>query len=108
MNNRMPQITVVLAIDHVSTSHEREQLQLDAADFSVLESVFHEKEREVDRWIRVLKREQEKLRVLEARDVVLLHEPQCLRSYIQSGKDAMAVAVRDLYESQQQLKRRRL
>ena len=75
MNNRMPQITVVLAIDHVSTSHEREQLQLDAAAFSVLESVLLEKEREVDRWIRVLKREQEKLRVLEERDVFFHTSP---------------------------------
>ena len=36
------------------------------------------------------------------------HELQSLRSDIQSGKDAMAVAVRNLHEDQQQLKRRRL
>ena len=43
------------------------------------------------------------------RNVLLFlpHELQKLRSHIQSGKDAMADAVRDLYECRQQLKRRR-
>ena len=103
----MPHITAVPAIVHVSTSHEREQRQLEAAALSVLGNVLHEKKRDVHHCERVLKREQEKLRVLEERAVIPPHELQSLRSHIQSGKDAMAVAVRDLYEGQQQLKRRR-
>ena len=123
VNNHMPQITVVPVIDHVSTSHEREQLLpakqcvhtphrpdeiVEAAALSVLENVLHEKHCQLDHCVRALKCEQEKLRVLEERGVVPPHEVQSLRSHIQSGKDAMAGAMRDLYEGQQQLKRRRL
>ena len=42
------------------------------------------------------------------RAVVPPHQLQELRSHIQSGKDAMADAMRDLHEGHQQLKRRRL
>ena len=48
------------------------------------------------------------MRVLEECAVVPPHELQNLRSHVQSGKDAMADAVRDLHEFRQQLKRRRL
>ena len=48
-----------------------------------------------------------KLRVLEERGVVPPQELQSLRSHIQSGKDAIADAVFDLYECKQQIKRRR-
>ena len=54
-----------------------------------------------------LKREKKKMRVNEECAVVPPHELQKLRSHIQSGKDATADAVRDLYERRQQLKRRR-
>ena len=73
----------------------------------MLGNVLHEKQRRVDHCVRVLKREKEKLRGLEERGVVP-HELLSPRSHIQSGKDAMADAVRDLYERNQQLKRRRL
>ena len=74
----------------------------------MLENVLQEKQRQVDHCVRVLKRESEKIRVLEERADVPPHELQKLRSHIQSGKDAMADAVRDSYECHQQLKRRRL
>ena len=73
----------------------------------MLENVLHERQRRVDHCVRVLKREKEKLRVLEERGVVPPHELQSLRSHIQSGKDAMADEMRDLYECNQQVKRRR-
>ena len=69
VNNLMPQSPVVPVIDHASTSHEREQQQLEAVALNVVENVFHEDQREVDRCVRVLKREQEKARVLEERAV---------------------------------------
>ena len=81
---------------------------VEAAALSVLENVFHERQRRVDHCVQVLEREKEKLRVLEERGVVPPHKLQSLRSHIQSGKDAMADAVRDLYECNQQVKRRRL
>ena len=74
---------------------------------SVLENVLHERQRRFDHCVQVLEREKEKLWVLEERGVVPPHELQSLRSRIQSGKDAIADAVRDLYECKQQIKRRR-
>ena len=81
---------------------------VEAAALSVLENVLHERQRLVDHCVQILKREKEKLRVLEERGVVPPHEFQSRRSHIQSGKDAMADAVRDLYEWKQQVKCRRL
>ena len=75
---------------------------------NVLENVLHERQRRFDHCVQVLKREKEKLRVLEERGVVPPHELQSLRSHFQSGKNAIADAVRDLYECKQQIKRRRL
>ena len=69
-------------------------LQQHAQALSVLENVFHERQRWFDHCVHVLKREKEKLRVLEERGVVFPHELQSLRYHIQSGKDAMADAVR--------------
>ena len=89
-------------------SHHRPDEIVEAAALSVVENVLHERQRRVDHCVRVLKREKEKLRVLEERGVVPPHELQSLRSHIQSGKDAMADAMRDLYECNQQVKRRRL
>ena len=74
----------------------------------MLENVLHERQRRVDHCVRVLTREKEKLWVLEERGVVPPHELWSLRSQIQSGKDAMADEVRDVYECNQQVKRRRL
>ena len=73
---------------------------------SVLEFVLHERQRQFDQCVQVLKREKEKLRVQEERGPP--HEQESLRSHIQSGKDAMANAIHDLYECKQQIKRRRL
>ena len=89
-------------------SHHRPDEIVEAAALSVLENVLHERQRRVDHCVRVLKREKEKLRVLEVRGVVPPHELHSLRSHIQSAKDAMAHVMRDLYECNQQVKRRRL
>ena len=52
---------------------------------------------EVDRFVRVLKRETEKLRLLEECSFVPPRELQEVRRHIQAGKDVMAVAMRDLH-----------
>ena len=63
---------------------------------SVLENVLHERQRRFDHCVQVLKREKEKLRVLEESGVVPPHE------------DAIANAVREVYVCKQQIKRRRV
>ena len=83
-------------------------LQEHVQALGVLENVFHDGQRRFDRCVQVLKREKERLRVLKERGVVPSHELQSLRSHIQSGKDTLADAARDLYECNQQIKRRRL
>ena len=85
----------------VQTRSSRRQLQVCS------KTLLHEKQRQVDHCVRVLKGEKENMRVLEECAVVPPHELQSQRSHIQSGKDAMTDAVRDLYECHPQLKRRR-
>ena len=75
---------------------------------SALENALHDKRRQAKHCVRELKREKEKMHVLEECAVVLAHELQKQRSHIQSGMDDMADAVRDLHECRQQLRRRRL
>ena len=53
---------------------------------SVLENVHHERQRQFDQCVQVLKREKEKLRVREERGPP--QEQESLHSHIQSGKDA--------------------
>ena len=99
------ELQVVERIQEQIVEHIEAPLQEHVQASSVLENVLHERQHRFDHCVQVLNREKEKLRVLEERGVVLPHELQSLRSQIQSGKDAMADAVRDLYECKQQIKR---
>ena len=114
----VPQIQELVIVQEIPQVVERIQEQIvepievslheHVQALSVLENVLHERQRRFDHCVQVLKRVKEKLRVLEERGVVPPHELQSLRSHIQSGKDAIADAVRDLCECKQQIKRRRL
>ena len=79
--------------------------------WNFFESIVHEKQVEVDRCVLVLKREKEKWRFLEDCSFVPPRDLEELRRHIQTGKDAMAVAMRDLHACREQSdlwKRRRI
>ena len=57
---------------------------------------------EVDRCVLVLKREKEKLRLLEECSFVPPRDLEELRRHTQTGKDVMAVAMRDFHASREQ------
>ena len=88
-----------------------EALVIEPSSLEALQNMIHEKQVEVDRCVRVLKRETEKLRLLEECSFVLPRDLEELRRVIQTGKDALAVAMLDLYASREQSglwKRRRI
>ena len=74
--------------------------ELSALEF--LQNITHEKQVEVDRCVPVLKREKEKLRLLEECSFVPPHDLEELRRAVRAGKDALAVAMRELHAFREQ------
>ena len=67
-----------------------------------LQNIIHETPVEVDRCVLVLRREKEKLRLLEECSFVPPRDLAELRRHIQTGKDAIAVAMHDLHACREQ------
>ena len=114
-----PVFTAVEDIEMVrSASHEREQQQpveqsvhtphrpneiVEAAALIALEHTLHEKQRQVEHCVRVLKREKEQRRVLEECAFVPPHELQKLRAHIQSISKLVMKLVRHLDQNIEKL-----
>ena len=67
-----------------------------------LQNIIHEKQMEVDRGVLVLKREKNKLRLLEECSLAPPRDLEELRRAIQAGQDALAVAMRELHAFREQ------
>ena len=67
-----------------------------------LQNIIHEKQMEVDRCVLVLKRERDRLRLLEECSSAPPRDLEELRRAIQAGQDALAVAMRDLHAFREQ------
>ena len=70
---------------------------IEPSALEALQNIIHEKQVEVDRCVQMLKRETEKLRLLEECSFAPPRDLEELRRAIQAGKDALAVAMRDLH-----------
>ena len=88
-----------------------DEKKLDDA-LQLLDDVLYEKQAHVDRCIRELKRALEKLSLVEkSASLAFPRDVERIQGEIQDGKDALAVALRDLHacrEQSEQFKRRRI
>ena len=92
--------TPVLVIEHMAHAHEPSPEELTSLES--LQHIIHEKQVEVDRCVRVLKRDTEKLRLLEKCSYVPPRDLEELRRANQASKDALAVPMRELHAFREQ------
>ena len=81
----VPSATPVSVIEYVALAPVIELSPEELSALKTLQNVFHEKHMEVDRYVLVLKREKEKLRLLGECSFVPPHDLEVLRRHVQHG-----------------------
>ena len=107
----VPQVVEEQLVAEETTQFVDEPSSEELSALEFLQCIIHEKQVEVDRCVPVLKCEKEKLRLLEVCSFVPPRDLKQLRRHIQTAKDAMAFAMRDLHACREQSdpwKRRRI